>query len=241
MKNGGTIAPLRNVSLCIATMKRALERPEHLPGMVTLFGPSGWGKTTAAIYVANTTRAYYVQARSAWTRKAMLLAILREMGIPPARTVYEMTEQVAEQLSLSGRPLIVDEMDHIVDRNMVELVRDVYEGSQAAILLIGEERLPTKLKRWERFHGRMLDWIPAQPADLSDMALLRDLYCTRITVADDLLGRILEVSRGSVRRICVNLERVQTEAVRTGVESMDRELWGKRELFTGEAPRRRVA
>jgi hypothetical protein len=241
MKKAGAIAPLRNVSLCIAAMNRALERPEHLPGMVTLFGPSGWGKTTAVLYVANSTRSYYVQAKSAWTRKAMLLAILREMGIPPARTVYEMSEQVAEQLSLSGRPLIVDEMDHVVDRNMVELVRDIYEASQGAILLIGEERLPTKLKRWERFHGRMLDWIPAQPADFSDVVLLRDLYCTRVTVTDDLLARILEVSRGSVRRICVNLDRVQAEAVRLGMESMDRKTWGSRELFTGEAPKRRVA
>lgn len=241
MSPAGTVAPLCNVSLCMAAIQRAVERPAHLPGMVILFGPSGWGKSTAAIYVANMTRAYYVQARSTWTRKAMLIAVLREMGIAPARTVFEMTEQVAEQLSLSGRPLIVDEMDHLVDRKLVELVRDIYEASQAAILLIGEECLPGKLKRWERFHGRVLDWVPAQPIDLPDARLLRELYCHRVTIADDLLEHLVKISRGSARRLCVNLERVQAEAACLGMTQMDHKTWGGRELFTGEAPRRRVA
>jgi DNA transposition AAA+ family ATPase len=236
-----TTAPLTNVGLCLAAMQQAMERPRHLPGMVTLYGPSGWGKTTAAIYVANQTRAYYVQANSSWTRKAMLLATLKSMGIHPYGTIYRMTEQVAEQLTLSRRPLIVDEMDHLVDRNAVEVVRDIYEASGAAILLIGEERLPAKLKRWERFHGRMLDWIPAQPANLHDAAHLRTLYCQKVVIANDLLARIVEMSRGSIRRICVNLERTQSEALRQGLENIDLEQWGNRELFTGEAPRRRVA
>ncbi|WP_207214001.1 hypothetical protein [Solidesulfovibrio carbinolicus] len=60
---------------------------------------------------------------------------------------------------LHGRPLIIDEMDHVVERNAVELVRDLYEASRAAILLIGEKALPGKLAQWERFHGRILDWV----------------------------------------------------------------------------------
>lgn len=240
MKNGGTIAPLKNVGLCMGALARAMERPGHLPGMVTMYGPSGWGKSTAAAYAANETRAYYVQAKSSWTRKAALLAILGEMGVVPARTIYEMCDQVAEQLALSRRPLIVDEMDHLVERNAVEVVRDIYEGSGAAILLIGEEMLPTKLKRWERFHGRMLDWVPAQPADLDDTRHLARLYCDRVTVAEDLLGRILDLSRGSVRRICVNLERVQELAIQRGLKGVGLAEWGDHELFTGEAPNRRV-
>lgn len=236
-----TTAPLTNVGLCMAAMRRAMDRPRHLPGMVTLYGPSGWGKTTAAVYVANETRAYYVQANSGWTRKAMLLATLKAMGIRPAGTIHQMTDLAAEQLALSGRPLIVDEMDHLVTRNAVEVVRDVYEASGAAILLIGEEHLPAKLKRWERFHGRMLDWVPSQPAGMRDAAHLRVLYCRRVVIADDLLARIVETSRGSVRRICVNLARAEAEALRLGLDAMDLEQWGGRELFTGEAPRRRVA
>lgn len=237
---GGTVAPLKNVSLCMQALETATKRAAHLPGMVCLYGPSGWGKSTAAAYAANSTEAYYVEAKSSWTRKALLLAITNEMGVPPAKTIYDLTDQVAEQLARSRKTLIVDEMDHLVDKNAVEVIRDIYEGSGAPILLIGEERLPAKLEQWERFHGRVLDWIGAQPASQEDAAHLRTLYCDRVGVADDLLESIREVSKGSVRRICVNLERVQEYALQQGQTEIDLSGWGSMELFTGKPPGRRV-
>ncbi|WP_062228780.1 AAA family ATPase [Aureimonas frigidaquae] len=170
-----TTAPLRNVAMAVSALTRAMERPIHLPGMVVLYGPSGYGKSSAASHAAVKHRAYYIEVKSAWTRRHFALAILRSMGIEPGRTVPEMVDQIAEQLVKSGRPLIIDEMDHVVDRSMVHLVADIYNSSSAAILLIGEERLPQKLKRWERFDGRILDWVGAVPCDLRDAAHLRAL------------------------------------------------------------------
>ena len=233
-------ARLANLAICQSAMRRAVERPPHLPGMVVHYGPSGWGKSTAAAYVANAYRAYYVEVRSSWTKKALLLAILKEMGIEPARTLYDLTEQVSEQLALSGRPLIIDEMDHLVDKKAVEIVRDIYEGSRAAILMIGEEHLPQRLNAWERFHGRILDFCPALAADLDDARELRSMYCRRVFIADDLLALIHEAANGSVRRICVNLELVQEEAARMGLDAVDRKAWGNKHLYTGEPPKRRV-
>jgi hypothetical protein len=160
------------------------------------------------------------------------------MGIAPASTVAAMVEQISEQLALSERPLIVDEFDHLVDRNQVELVRDIYEGSNSPILILGEENLPHKLSKWERFHGRVLAWIPAQFASFEDAAALRELYCGKVRIADDLLKRVHELSRGSVRRICVNLELIQETALSSGKSEMDSAAWGNRELFSGEAARR---
>lgn len=235
-----TTAPLTNVSLCMQALTRAVDRPSHLPGMVCFYGPSGWGKSTAAAYAANKQRAYYIECKSTWTRKAVLMAICKDMGIAPANTIYEMADQVCEQLASSMLPLIIDELDHLVNKQAVEIVRDIYEGSGAAILLIGEERLPEKLKRWERFHGRILDWVPAQPSDLDDCRHLARLYCRTVDIADDLLTAIYKASHGSARRICVNLERVQDEAMSQGLAEINLADWGQREFFTGEAPVRRV-
>lgn len=236
-----TTAPLANVGACMEALKCAMKRPDHLPGIVAFYGPSGWGKSFSAAYAANSQRAYYVEAKSSWTTKALMLAILNEMGVVPAKTIYEMTGQVAEQLVLSGRPLIVDEFDALVDKKQVEIVRDIYEGSNAPILIIGEERLEVNLRHWERFHNRVLDWVPAQPASLKDAGHLRELYCKRTKVHDDLLGRIHEIARGNVRRICVNLERVQTFAITRGLSTIKLDDWGNRDFYTGEAPRRKVS
>lgn len=235
-----TVAPLANVGLCTGALDRAMSRAAHLPGMVCFYGPSGWGKSTAAAYTANRSRAYYVECKSTWTKKATLMAIIHEIGIPSPKTIYEMTDAICEQLARSGRPLIIDEMDHLVEKSAVEIIRDLYEGSGAAILLIGEERLPKKLEKWERFHGRILDFIPAQPADIEDARHLARLYCRHVAIADDLIAKIHEASAGSARRICVNLERVQEEAIALGQTEIDLARWGSRPFFSGEAPARRI-
>lgn len=239
----GRTPKLGNVARCMAAMERAMNRPKHLPGLVCFYGPSGWGKSTAAAITANHCEAYYVEAKSTWTKKAVLSALLKEMGVEPARTIYEMADQAAEQLVLSRRPLIVDELDHLVEKSAVEILRDIFESSKAPILLIGEERLPLKLKKWERFHGRVLSWVPAQPADLNDAKALRDLYCAKVHVETDLLQEVTDIAKGSVRRICVNLEAIQEEAANRALQAVDLATWKGFgvELYTGEAPVRRVA
>lgn len=235
-----TVAPLSNVTICMAAVRRAQQRQGHLPGMITFYGPSGWGKSTAAAYVANKTRAYYVQCMSSMTKKTFLQTVLREMEDSDTGTITEMTYRVAEQLVISQRPLLIDEMDHLADKKAVEVVRDIYEASSAAIILIGEERLPQKLRKWERFHGRMLDWVPAQPSNLDDARHLQRLYLRDLDIGSDLLERITDLAKGSARRIVVNLARVEEYAHTEGLKSVCLEEWGDRPLFTGEAPRRKV-
>lgn len=230
---GNTIAPLQNVALCSQAITNAMNRAEHLPGIIALYGPSGWGKTFAATYSANKHRAYYVQCKSAWTRKAFLKAVLEEMGIAPASTIYEMVDQIAQELALSGRPFIIDETDFLVERKYIEIVRDIYESSFATILLIGEEHLPAKLKKWERFHNRVLNWIPAQPATLSDSKILANIYAPDVAIHDDLLIKVVEASRNVTRRICVNLNKINEISKLEGWDEVDNSLWGKRDLFTG--------
>lgn len=236
------VADTANLGLCDIALERAIDRTGSLPGMVCMYGPSGFGKSVAATHVACRRRAYYIQAKSVWSRRHTLVAILHEMGVQPGKaTIPQMLDMVAQELALSGRPLIVDEMDHLVDRNVVELIRDIYESSQAAILLIGEEQLPNKLKKWERFHGRILSWVPAQPVTLEDAAKLAPLYAPSVEIVEDLLQHLVDISGGSVRRIAVNLELINDTAGATGIDKMDRRAWGRRELYTGEAPKRRLA
>lgn len=236
-----TIAPLTNVALCVGALDLAINRPPHLPGMVSFYGPSGYGKSSGAAYAANKFNAYYVECKSTWTKKSLLSNILKEMGMAAAKSISDMTDQISEQLALSGRPLIIDEFDHIVKKNAVEVVRDIYEGSGSSpILLIGEERLEDNLAHWERFHNRILKWVPAQPASMDDAQLLRQLYCQKADIADDILNKLMEVTKGCVRRICVNLYNAQEYALENGLGKITLSDWGTKEFYTGKAPKRRI-
>lgn len=66
----GTTAATTNVALCIRAMERAISRPGHLPGLVGFYGPSGFGKSVAAAYAANTFHAYYIECRDDGARRA---------------------------------------------------------------------------------------------------------------------------------------------------------------------------
>lgn len=234
------IVPLTNVGLLAGALDRALQRPAGLPGLVVTYGPSGYGKSVAAAFAANLHRAYYVECRDTWSKKAFLQAVLREMALIPARTLSEMVDQVAEQLSLSGRPLIVDDVQYLLDKAAANVLTDIYNASQGTLVLIGEERVPASLAKLERLHNRVLEWVPAQPASLDDVRQLAKNTYPKLHIADDLLGDLQRAVKGCLRRVAVNLYRVHTEAQALCVDGIDLATWDKRGWFTGEAPARRV-
>lgn len=244
-RNGlyNSVAPLRNVAALVALIDRVKDRAHGLPGMATFYGPSGYGKTTAAVYAANRFQAFTVQVKSSWTARKLCEATLTDLGLKPHRTIADMVDQVSDHLAMTGRPLIIDEADFLLTRNMIEIVRDIYESSGAPVILIGEELLPQKLRQWERVHGRMLDWVAAQPADIRDLGHLAPIYCPGVSLDADLKDYLLKVSQASIRRICVNLARVHEFALTRGMTAVTRGDWGKADFFTGEAPapRRAVA
>ncbi len=231
-----TVAPLKNVALAHRAMLQAINRPQNLPGIVCVNGPSGIGKSNAAAYVSNKLRCYYVELKETWTRKALLLAICRQMGIAPAKVMYEMLEQIAEHLVITQRPLIIDDFDYAADKNYAEVIRDIYESSGAAIMIIGEEDLPQKLSKWERLHNRVLEWCQAVMCDLDDARHLVKLYAPGITICDELLKQIVIKTKGCTRRISININIVQKFADAEGIEHVDAKLWDTSNIVTGKPP-----
>ncbi|WP_282339424.1 ATP-binding protein [Pseudomonas sp. PS02288] len=234
------IVPLTNVGLLAGALGRAQARPAGLPGLIAMYGPSGYGKSAAAAFAANLHRAYYVECRDTWSKKAFLLAVLRELSILPARTMSEMIDQIAVQLSTSGRPLIVDDVQYLLDKALANILTDIYNASEGTIVLIGEERVPSSLQRLERLHNRVLEWVPAQPATLDDVRKLAEQSYPGIVFGDDLLADLSKATKGCLRRVAVNLYKVKSEAEAMMVDRVDLAIWGQRGWFTGEAPARRV-
>lgn len=230
-------AEIQNLTLVRTAAERLRDRNIALPGIAVLHGPAGWGKTVSAMAIANENRSHFVQMRSAWTRKAFLEKILFEMSIQSGGTLSDMLDQVCGELAKSNRMLIIDEVDHAVkSRSMLELIRDIYEGSQATILIIGEEKLPKNLEKHERFASRVLTWIPAQPVSLADARALAPIYAPSIAVGDDLLDHLVKLAQGSVRRVSTNLSNIEEEARMEGWMHVDMQTWGSRPLSTGKAP-----
>jgi hypothetical protein len=234
--NSNTVAPLTNVRALTSLIERAKSRDPRLPGMVCFHGPSGWGKSSAASYAYLQPGTHYIECRSTMTKKTFLEDLCKEMGILPERTIGGMYSQIVSELEGSERVLIVDEMDYLVQKSAVDIIRDIHDQTGVPVALIGEEHLPSKLKRWERFHGRILAWGGAQPVTLSDVVHLAGLYCPEIHIANDLLEKIHQLAKGSVRRVCVNLAQILEVSHSLGVDQIGLAEWADRPFYTGEAP-----
>lgn len=234
------IVPLTNVGLLSAAIARAHARPEGLPGLVVMYGASGLGKSVSAAFAANQHRAYYVECRDTWSKKAFLLAILREMGIQPERTLSQMVDQIAEQLSRSGRPLLIDDVQYLLEKAVANVLTDIHNASQGTIVLIGEKGVPGSLAKLERLHNRVLEWVPAQSATLDDLRALAQASYPKLHFSDDLLEDLRVKVGGCLRRVAVNLYKVYSETQALAIDSIDLAGWGSRGWFTGDAPSRRA-
>lgn len=234
-------AQLTNMRLAMQTMVQIHEAPAGVPRIGLFYGFSGFGKTVAAAHVASYLDALFVTADPVWTQRAMLEAIGRELGIARLeRSAPRLLTQIKDTLAGDPRPLIIDETDFIVDRDWIEIIRSIHDATRVAVLLIGEESLPAKLKKRERFDNRILVATPAEPATFEDALLLRDHYCSAARVGDDLVAAIVEACDGVTRRIVVNLQAAQARALSAGLDYIDRDDWGNAPFMTGQVQTRRA-
>jgi DNA transposition AAA+ family ATPase len=235
------VAPLTNVALLLQAVQEAITDCRDLGGFfVAFYGHAGYGKTSACNYVRSKVRGIRVECCDHWTRKALLQAILFELGIPAARNINEMFVQVVTQLQQSQRPLILDEADHLIKPSMIEMVRNMMDKSRVPVILSGEELLVRKLEKWERAHSRILKPVPAQPANMDDIAMLANLYCPGTAIGQDWLQELHKQTGGNTRRVVVNLNRAKNEA--QYMDQISLATWGDRGWYTGRtpAPRRAV-
>ena len=58
------VAPLRNVMLLGALIRKVQSRDEGMPGMACFHGFSGYGKSQAALYNTQATKACWIEVKS---------------------------------------------------------------------------------------------------------------------------------------------------------------------------------
>lgn len=235
---GGMIAPTSNISLVHTTMEALVDRADGLPGIGAFYGRSGLGKSVGAAYASHPAgfNGIYASCRSFETKKSLAEQICKAIGITPKGNIPNIVDAIVEVLAISRRPLIVDEVDYVVDSRTLELVRDLHDASGAAILLIGEEHLPAKLKRHERFDNRVLIWQPAVACTAADFDLLARQYAAEIKIDPELKKRVLAETQGITRRVVVNLENIKRWCDRQGAKEAPADCGVI--LYTGRAPGR---
>ncbi len=163
-----------------------------------------------------------------------------ELGVNrPRGTIAQQMVRITEILSEDpSRPLIIDEADRLIDKKMIELVRDLHQDTSIPILLVGEELLPQKLKSIERMYNRVLVWELAQPCDVQDTEMMVKKWVPGISLTDDLIAEIIAKTHGNARRIAATLHQANGFATNNNLAELSLENYSGG-YFTGDAPSRR--
>lgn len=238
----GTLAPLKNVAACLDVAQRIIDQPPGVDRLGMFFGPSGYGKSKASQYLQNKMQALYLEVFDYWTRRSFVESLLIELGVAtPRGTIAQMMRDALKLLRDDpDRLLIVDEADKLVDKRMIEMVRDIYKGAGIPVLLVGEELLPKKLAAYERCANRVTAFGMANPCDVEDARVLARAYQPSIEIADDLLAHIVSETKGVASRIVASLNDVMQFARAHRVSRVERQGYTGT-VFTGRAPSRRAA
>jgi hypothetical protein len=237
----GRYAATTNMRLALETLLTAINAPAGTPRMAIFFGQSGYGKTVAAAAAAARNNAIYLRIEELWTRKTLLEKLCLELGIgKPGNTAMKMFDQIKDHLNVNPQPIIFDEMDYAVQHSWVNVIRDIADGTDVPILMIGEPAMPQKLMQWERFDNRIVTTVQAVPTGIADGRLLRDIYKGKVKIEDDLVDHFVEQCRGVTRRIVVNLytaARIAVDELELETMSIGLKEWGNRPVTNGNAPK----
>ncbi|ACF01869.1 transposase protein B [Rhodopseudomonas palustris TIE-1] len=232
----GPIA-LSNVASFMVLTLRLVERAPNRPGFGVYSGFPGLGKSCSSIVAQNKTRAVRVEVGDSWTRRTLLTKIITEFGEKPPSKRASIADLAQQAIRLMGedprRPLFVDEADKLVDKGIIEILRELQETSTAPVILIGEENLPTKLAAFDRIYDRVLVWEQAQHCTASDVRELARAYWPKLKFSDELLETIRVKSAGRVRRILNNFDEAAHIASNRNLTSLGVEDWGTAEYHTG--------
>ncbi|HAS88150.1 MAG TPA: DNA transposition protein, partial [Desulfovibrio sp.] len=187
------------------------------------YGFPGYGKTISLTFAANRHSALYLEIGASWTVKKFCQTLLRELGVKPTKTVADMVEQIIETMSMETRPIIIDEFDHITNmgEKSVNIIREILDKARCPIVLIGEEGLPGRLKRWPRFDSRVRSWVAAQPCTVDDAQKLAQLYASEIRIDEAVLADMTAQASGVTRRVCHGIETVREMAAVKGLTKVD--------------------
>jgi DNA transposition AAA+ family ATPase len=225
------IAPVKNISRLGDALDAVIDRSDGTEGMVLVYGSTGVGKSTALAYYLNQSNAIYVEASPAWSLGSMLNAICLAMGQMPKGRAADIEKQITDEMMQQGRPLFIDELDHILlpgqgtSLRMLEALRSIYDKSRMPVVMSGMDKIDRKIKLREQLSRRVFQWVEFTDLDAADVRITADtlLDCH---LADDLIADLITATAGRMGRLIPALAAIDRRAKGNDWAEVDKTLWG---------------
>ncbi|MEM7047850.1 MAG: ATP-binding protein [Pseudomonadota bacterium] len=243
--------PLTNAARC-STLIQSLSTATRkgLPALGAFYGPSGVGKTEAALMSAMAIPSVtYMRLTAAMTPRDFLRSLADTLGYgyPKQVTANDLLKLICAQLAMSEQMLILDEAEYALPRSRrgvgyLATIRDLHDLSRRPVLLLGKEDLGPNLAQFEeQFDNRIIKYELAVACSLEDARQIAAQIAGDTEITDEWLEAMLSATDGCTRRVAVALMNAKEEADRLGNAKIDASTHPADKIFNGRPPMSRRA
>lgn len=207
-----TAVETENMRAFGATARNLKTKEAGLPGLALVHGPRGMGKSFAAKrYHAMDQDSIYLLPDPDWDTRWLKETLCVELGLTPPRGLKAKHDEVIASLAVHPRLIMIDECN-VLSPRVLDAVRLLAEWTDTPVLLIGHERIVTKLERMGPLVDRLLYITKFAPLGFNDLRALAE-KCLELPMEDEALETVLKSgARGRIRPSLVAMKRMEDRA-----------------------------
>ena len=150
-----TFIRTKNVKQFVSLMDELQKVPPNIPKMALVYGEHGLGKSQTIQWWADKNDSVYVRATQGMTSRWLLSEIAEELGEEAFYHSQETFTLIENNLRLNNKVIIVDEVDYLIDKSIIETLRDLHDKTGVPIILVGMGAVDKKIARYKHFEDRL--------------------------------------------------------------------------------------
>jgi len=224
----------KNVKRFMAFMENLKNIPPNIPKLALVCGEHGLGKTQTIMWWVNKNDAVYVRACHNMSSRWLLSEIVEELGEIPFWHAQENFGLIQNNLKRNPKIIIVDEIDYLFERSMIETLRDLHDKTGCPVVLVGMGSADKKLSRYKHITGRLYGTMRFEHFNQEDIKeIVKQL--SEVEFTDDAIEHLASKTN-QFRETVKLLDKIEKLSKTNGIKTLDvhklKELLNEREPIT---------
>ena len=201
----------KNAKKFVALMEEVKQLPANIPKIVLVYGEYGLGKSETIKWWTFKNDCVYVRANQGMTSRWLLSEIAEELGEEPFWHIQDTFNLVEQKLKQNPKPLIIDEVDYLVNNNVIEVLRDLHDRTMCPMILVGMVNIDKKLSMYPHLKDRIYKAFKFESYDKQDIKqILSEL--SEIPITNDGL-EYLATRHNQFRQIVKLINKIEKFAI----------------------------
>ena len=179
-----TFIRTKNVKQFVSLMDELQKLPSNIPKMALVYGEHGLGKSQTIQWWADKNDSVYVRATQGMTSRWLLSEIVEELGEEAYWHLQDNFELIENILKENPRVVIVDEIDYLIEKSIIETLRDLHDKTGCPMVLVGMGTADKKIARYPHLMDRIYKILKFEKFNSDDVKeILTEL--TELKIKDD--------------------------------------------------------